>query len=109
MSDLTSMMVDELVTLQRDITAELSRRSQEKKIPVFGVRTSPLRVYEFSDLHQAISCAEGLLGDVLIQTQEDMKGDGLQGWNGDLLRVYVQHVSESDFAILKPHLKDQKL
>ncbi|EAA7166295.1 hypothetical protein GSB13_003859 [Salmonella enterica] len=108
MPDLKNMMDDELTSLQREIKAELARRSAEKMFPVFGVQTSPLNQYEFSNPEQAISCAAELLEQVLNDIQSDISRGGLDGWNGNLLRIYVQHVNESDFAILQPYLKDKK-
>ncbi|ECQ3776339.1 hypothetical protein F0A41_22340 [Salmonella enterica] len=108
MPDLKNMMDDELTSLQRDIKAELARRSAEKMIPVFGVQTSPLNQYEFSNPEQAISCAAELLEQVLNDIQSDIARGGLDGWNGNLLRIYVQHVNKSDFAILQPYLQDKK-
>lgn len=106
MSNLQNMTGDELANLQSDIKAELARRSTEKMIPVFGVQTTPLNQHEFSDPSQAISYAVVLLDKVLAEVRGDLSKGGLQGWNGNLLRIYVQHVSESDFAILQPHLKN---
>lgn len=106
--DLQKMMDGELVRLQLEIKKEQDRRLAEKMIPVFGVKTSQANQYEFADPAQAISCAAGLLDKVLDEVRDDISKGGLQGWNGDLLRIYVQHVSESDFAILQPHLRDKK-
>lgn len=107
--DLQKMMDGELVRLQLEIKKEQDRRLAEKMIPVFGVWQSPINQYEFADPEQAISCAAGLLDKVLREVKDDLsKEGGLQGWNGNLLRIYVQHVNESDFAILQPHLKDKK-
>ena len=106
--DLQKMMDGELVRLQLEIKKEQDRRLAEKMIPVFGVWQSPINQYEFADPAQAISCAAGLLDKVHHEVQDDLSKGGLQGWNGDLLRIYVQHVNESDFAVLQPHLKDKK-
>ncbi|WP_407214428.1 hypothetical protein [Enterobacter hormaechei] len=65
MHDLQKMMDGELASLQSAIKAEQARRSAEKMIPVFGVKTSPINQYEFADPAQAISCAAGLLDKVL--------------------------------------------
>lgn len=108
-SDLQNMTGDELASLQNAIKAEQARRSAEKMIPVFGVKTSPINQYEFADPSQAITCAAELLDKVLGEVRDDLSKGGFQGWNGDLLRIYVQHVNESDFAVLQPHLKDKKL
>lgn len=108
MSNLQNMTGDQLVSLQSDIKAELARRSTEKMIPVFGVQTTPLNQHEYSDPRQAFSYASGLLDKVLSEVQDYISSDRLQGWNGNLLRIYVQHVNESDFAILQPYLKDKK-
>ncbi len=108
MPDLQKMMDSELVHLQLEIKKEQDRRSTEKLIPVFGVKTSPVNQFEFADPAQAISCAARLLDEVLNEVRDDLSKGGLQGWNGDLLRIYVQHVNESDFAILQPYLKDKK-
>lgn len=107
-NNLQNMTGDELANLQSDIKAELARRSAEKMIPVFGVQTRPINQYEFADPGQAVSCAAALLEQVLSEVQNDLSKGGLEGWNGNLLRIYVQHVNESDFAILKPYLKDKK-
>ena len=105
--DLQKMTGDELASLESAIKVEQARRSAEKMIPVFGVKTSPINQYEFADPAQAISCASGLLDKVLDEVRADLSKGGLQWWNGDLLRIYVQHVNESDFAVLQPHLKDK--
>lgn len=107
-NNLQNMTADELTSLQSDIKAELARRSAEKMIPVFGVQTTPLNQYEFSDPKQAASCAAGLVDKVLNDVLDDLSKGGLDGWNGNLLRIYVQHVNESDFSILQPYLRDKK-
>ncbi|MFW5407210.1 hypothetical protein B7L51_001090 [Pectobacterium brasiliense] len=108
MGDLKNMMDADLVNLQRDIQKELTRRSVEKMIPIFGVKSSPINQHEFADPKQAFSCAAGLLDKVLSDAQNDLANGLFEGWNGNLLCIYVQHVSESDFAILQPHLRDKK-
>lgn len=107
MNDLNALHSSELLQLQVDIEEELQRRKKSKKKPVFGVVCGFSR-YEFMTLGAASICLRQHLPDAIDALLTDIEKGGLDGWNGDVVRLYVNHVSEEDFKSLEPGFFDNR-
>jgi hypothetical protein len=108
MNNVSDMMNYELTALRAEIDRELKKRTEEKKLPVFGVCGGAFNTDEFSSLEEARAAAHDKLDAAFDLLQTDIENDRLGDWTGDLLRVYVKQVPESEHAVLKPYLRDRE-